>query len=162
MELRIATPDDWQASRDIRLRALTQDPAAFCSSLERESAFDEMQWRDRMLSGITVLAWGDAVPIGTVTVRPDPHEAAGSELVAMWVDPAHRHSGLADSLVTSIVDLAVAEGAREVTLWVAEDNVRARSLYERLGFELTGERDAMRPGVDQIRMRRNVSSTVNA
>ncbi len=156
MELRTATQADWQASRDIRLRALAQDPAAFCSTLEDERAFDEKKWKDRMRSSVTVLAWDDSIPVGTATLRLDPHEDGGRELVAMWVDPTHRHSGLADSLIASLIDCAVTEGAREVALWVAEDNARALSLYERSGFELTGEREVMRPGLDQIRMRRDL------
>ncbi|WP_344755421.1 GNAT family N-acetyltransferase [Leifsonella bigeumensis] len=153
MELRRATTDDWAASRDIRLRALSQDPNAFCSSLESESGFDEQRWRNRLGHGITVLAWEGSDPVGTVTGKPDPHEEGGREIVAMWVAPAHRGTGLADSLIASVVDWAATEGAHEVALWVAEDNSRARSLYERVGFAATGETDAMRPGVDQLRMR---------
>jgi ribosomal protein S18 acetylase RimI-like enzyme len=162
MDLRIASPEDWQASRDIRLRALAQDPAAFCSTLEGESALDEEQWRARMLTATTLLAWDGLAVVGTVTLQPDPHEDGGRELVAMWVDPAYRRSGLAGSLVASMVNRAVSVGAHEVALWVAEDNARARSLYERSGFELTGERDVMRPGVDQVRMRKELPGAVGA
>lgn len=162
MELRTATPGDWQAARGIRLRALAEDPAAFCSTLEAERAFDETVWRGRMLSAVTVLAWDGSSAVGTVTMRPDPCGNDGRELVAMWVDPVHRRSGLAEALIAAVVDRAVAEGALEVTLWVAEDNARARALYERSGFELTGERAVMRPGLDQVRMRRSLAGTVVA
>lgn len=160
MDLRDATPDDWQASRDVRLRALSQDPNAFCSSLERESDFAEHEWRDRLERGLTVLAWDGSRPIGTVTGKPDPHEDGGREIVAMWVDPAHRGIGISDALIASIVNWAAAQGAHEVALWVAEDNTRARSLYERCGFAETGEREVMREGVDQIRMRKALPAPV--
>lgn len=153
MELRRAVPDEWAASRDIRLRALSQDPNAFCSSLEHESGFDEKRWRDRLGRGTTILAWDGSDPVGTVTGVPDPHEEGGREVVAMWVDPAHRGSGLAGALLDSVIDWAEADGAHGVALWVAGDNSRARALYERTGFTVTGETEVMRPGVDQLRMR---------
>ncbi|MBB5632428.1 ribosomal protein S18 acetylase RimI-like enzyme [Cryobacterium mesophilum] len=156
MELRTAAPEDWQASREIRIRALSQDPDAFCSSLQREIGMADQEWRDRLERGTTVLAWDGESAVGTVTGKADPHEAGGREIVAMWVDPACRGTGLADALISRVVEWAGEDGAHEVALWVAEDNAHARSLYERTGFALTGEREPMRPGVDQVRMRREL------
>lgn len=153
MELRRASADDWEASRDVRLRALAQDPNAFCSTLEREAGFDEPTWRERLGRGITVLAWDGEEPVATVTGKADPHEAGGREVVALWVDPTQRGTGVADALLTFVIDWARGEGAHEVALWVAEDNSRARTLYECFGFTPTGERDVMRPGTDEIRLR---------
>ena len=48
MEIRRATVDDWEASRDIRLRALAESPDAFLSTLEREAAFDDEVWMSRL------------------------------------------------------------------------------------------------------------------
>lgn len=153
MELRRATAEDWQASREVRLSALTQNPDAFCATLESESAFDEQGWRDRLGRAHTILAWNGATPVGTVTGKLDPREEGGREIVAMWVNPGSRGTGLSDALIAAIIDWSRTEGAHEVALWVAEDNGHARALYERCGFSGTGERDVMRPGVDQIRMR---------
>jgi ribosomal protein S18 acetylase RimI-like enzyme len=157
MEFRRASADDWAAACDIRLRALEQDPTAFCSTLERESAFDEGVWRDRLGRAATILAWDGPLPVATGTLKPDPHEAGGCEIVAMWVDPSRRGTGLADELITSLVGRAEGEGAHEVALWVAEDNDRARALYARCGFVPTGEREPMRKDVDQVRMRRELA-----
>lgn len=94
MELRRAAANDWQAVRKVRLQSLTHDPDAFCSTLERESGFDEQLWKERLDRGGTVLAWDGAIPVGTVTGKNDPHEAGGREIVAMWVDPSQRGTGL--------------------------------------------------------------------
>ncbi len=176
MELRRAFANDWSAVRDVRLRALTQDPSAFCSTLDRELAFDEHAWRSRLADGITVLAWADDAPVATAAqdtqevsgapVTPmatargkaDPHEAGGKEIVGMWVDPAKRGSGVADSLISTVIEWAQSEGAHEVALWVAGGNDRARAFYERCGFTATGERDSMPSGVDQIRMRMSLTN----
>lgn len=153
VEIRQAHSDEWQLSRDVRLRSLADAPDAFCSSLETERAFDEEAWRSRLDRAHTVFAWeGDAV-VGAATGKPDPHEAGGHEIVGMWVDPAHRRGGVATALIDELVRRARDAGASSVALWVADGNERAQRLYEKCGFSATGQRDTMRPGVDEVRMR---------
>ena len=154
MEFQRAAPDEWRASRDIRLRALADAPDAFCSSLAGERDLDETVWRSRLERCYTVFARRGTDVVGTATGKADPHEEGGREIVAMWVDPAHRGRGVATALIDELVRWARVEGSPEIALWVAEDNDPARRLYERCGFLETEEREAMRPGVDQVRMRR--------
>lgn len=146
-------PDEWEASRDIRLLSLSSDPGAFCSSLERARSYDEATWRSRLAQNATVLAWDGGAAIGTATLKDDPHEPGGREIVAMWVDPGHRRSGVARALIDDLVGRARVDGVGSVALWVADDNERAKRLYAGCGFTFTGEREPMRPGVDQVRMR---------
>jgi ribosomal protein S18 acetylase RimI-like enzyme len=96
--------------------------------------------------------------MGTATGKPDPHEEGGREIVAMWVDPAHRGRGVGAELIDELVRWARSEGSPSIALWVAENNDPARRLYERCGFVATGERDVMRPGVDQVRMRQSTAA----
>jgi len=163
----VATPDQWELIREVRLRGLSEAPEAFCSTTQREVALGEEDWRARAGRSHLVLAFPgtDDVPgenddfaaIGTASGVPDPHEAGGRELVGMWVDPSSRGVGVADALIDEIARWASAEGATSLALWVAEDNARARHRYEKCGFTVTGEREPMRPGTDQIRMRRVLS-----
>ncbi len=145
--------EEWRLSRDVRLRALGEAPDAFCSTLERERGFDDSEWMARLERARTVFAWdGDAVA-GTATLKPDPHEDGGQEIVAMWVAPEHRRRGVSRAIIASLIESARMSGATSVALWVAEDNERALRAYASSGFVLTGQRDAMRPGVDEVRMR---------
>jgi ribosomal protein S18 acetylase RimI-like enzyme len=153
MEIRGATPDQWRVSRDIRLRALADAPDAFCSTLADERDFDEKIWKSRLERCYTVIAWSGTDAVGTATGKPDPHEEGGREIVGMWTDPAHRGVGIATALIGELIRGAAAEGFASIALWVAEDNAPARGLYEKCGFVATGQRDVMRPGVDQLRMR---------
>lgn len=159
MELRRATEHDWLAAREVRLQSLKQDPNAFCATLKDARRVTEQVWSERLDEGITVLAWDGEVPIATVTGKNDPHEVGGREIVALWVDPSHRGTGLADALIRSVIDWARSEGAHEIALWVAEDNDHALALYLRCGFLATEEREAMRPGVDQIRLRMGLTQS---
>jgi GNAT superfamily N-acetyltransferase len=102
-QVRRLVPADWAALREIRLAALAEAPYAFSSTLERELAFDEHQWRSRIGQGV------------------------------------------AAELVTAVCELARADGAEQVALWVTEVNDRARAFYRRVGFRETGERSLVRP-----------------
>jgi ribosomal protein S18 acetylase RimI-like enzyme len=64
-------------------------------------------------------------------------------LVSMWVDPRYRRRGVARALVDQAVRWAAERQAREVILWVADQNTAARRLYEQLGFRPTGERQPL-------------------
>jgi ribosomal protein S18 acetylase RimI-like enzyme len=154
-EIRCPGPDDWRDFRDVRLRALKDAPSAFGSSHERELAFGEDDWRLR-LTGLAFLAYAarDAeLPVGIVGGF-SPRDGTIA-LVAMWIDPAHRGSGLGDQLVSALVDAARGQGAAEVELRVTEGNVAAAKLYERCGFQYTGEREPLEsdPTLDTLIMR---------
>jgi ribosomal protein S18 acetylase RimI-like enzyme len=79
-------------------------------------------------------------------LRPIPARGlAGWHLISMWVSPAARGQGLADRLIAAVCDLARAEGAPELELWVTLRNDRARAFYQRAGFLATGDQQLVRP-----------------
>jgi GNAT superfamily N-acetyltransferase len=142
-----AGADDHGEARDVRLRALTDAPEAFASSLAREEAFDDDEWIRRVTDNAWYLARADGVTVGLACGIPEPDDDGGRHLVGMWVDPAFRGRGLADLLVAAVMAWARREGAQFVALWVVDGNDRARVFYERLGFEATGEQQPV-PGTD--------------
>jgi ribosomal-protein-alanine N-acetyltransferase len=56
------------------------------------------------------------------------------------VAPAHRGQGIADALLNTGLEAAVARGARVALLEVRESNAPARALYARWGFAVAGRR----------------------
>jgi RimJ/RimL family protein N-acetyltransferase len=82
----------------------------------------------------------DGAPAGIAAGCPSPERTG---LISMWVDPAHRGRRLADALIGAVLAWAVDEGARELTLWVADGNEAATRAYARAGFAPTGRRQPL-------------------
>ena len=158
IEVRRALPADWKVLRDIRLRALAESPWAFASTLAREEAFGEQDWRRRLEHGHCFLAWADGRPVGCVAGFADEELPQEQHLVAMWVEPAHRGTSAATELVEAVCRQARADGAVAVRLWVVDGNARARRFYERLGFTTTGLRQPVpsAPEADEELLRREL------
>jgi GNAT superfamily N-acetyltransferase len=150
-----AGADDRADVRDVRLRALADDPGAFASSLERERGLDDDEWLRRVTTNPWFLARADGATVGLACGIPEPDDEAGRHLVGMWVEPAFRGRGLADLLVAAVMAWARREGAGFVALWVVDGNDRALGFYERVGFEATGEQQPVpgRPEATESRMR---------
>ena len=149
VEITRLAPDQWSAYRQVRLAALAEAPYAFSSTLDRELGLGEHNWRQRIESSATFLAWVDGEPVGTATGLANKagqdHDIAGSwQLVAMWVNPQVRGTTLAGQLVEAVARHARSEGAPALTLWVTDVNARARAFYLRLGFRPTGVREPVR------------------
>jgi ribosomal protein S18 acetylase RimI-like enzyme len=158
METRRAGAGDWAALRRLRLRALADAPGAFASTLAAEVGFPEGVWRERAEGGpgsATFIAREGGVDVGLVTVFAEPEAPGRMHLVSMWVDPGHRRRGVARALVAEVVRWAGERRAREVILWVTDQNTTARRLYERLGFRPTGDRQPLpsNPAVTESRLR---------
>jgi GNAT superfamily N-acetyltransferase len=151
VEIRRLTEDDWEALRDVRLRALAEAPHAFGSTLERERDRTEEQWREwagrgrHGTGGATFAAVDDGRFVGLAAGFDEDEEGVpeGVHLVAMWVDPAARRQGIGAALVEAVVSWGRDRGAPEIHLWVADGNEAARSLYLRVGFEPTGVRQPL-------------------
>jgi ribosomal-protein-alanine N-acetyltransferase len=99
----------------------------------------------------------DAQPHGFVMAWA---AAGDSELLTVAVVPKARRRGVGAALVTAAGLVASARGAAAMHLEVAEDNIAARALYAKLGYEDAGRRHAYYAGegsaVDAIVMRRKL------
>lgn len=63
------------------------------------------------------------------------------------VDPGRRGAGVGRMLMEHLHDEARRRGAKQVRIKVYPDNVAARRLYERLGYEFEGEEDGQLVGL---------------
>ncbi|HEU5270839.1 MAG TPA: GNAT family N-acetyltransferase [Jatrophihabitans sp.] len=157
---------DWQLVRAARLRSLAADPSAFGSTLQRELAFTDAEWQDRLRTATWFLALPDpaadpppdpppgqpadptpdpaadpadpADPVGVTLIRPLTGENADFEINAMWVAPELRGQRIGEALLGAALAGATEAGARTVRLWVTVGNTGAAALYTRYGFKPTG------------------------
>ncbi|MCD2192203.1 GNAT family N-acetyltransferase [Actinomycetospora endophytica] len=144
-----AGADDTEEARDVRLRALADAPEAFAASREQEEAFDDAEWKRRVTTNAWFLARADGHAVGLACGIPEPQDDDGRHLVGMWVEPDFRGRGLSDLLVAAVMAWARREGAQTLALWVVDGNHRALGLYDRLGFESTGEQQPV-PGRSEV------------
>jgi ribosomal protein S18 acetylase RimI-like enzyme len=177
VRVRPVRADEWETLRELRLRALAGAPDAFAGTHAEEAAVPEELWRRRAAGGPDVVTFvavvhdGPAPPagdragpaaasggeaIGMATVRLEGREPLRGHLLGMWVDPAHRHRGVARALIDQVARWAGSRGAAELVLWVVDRNSAARRLYQRAGFEPTGERQPLpsRPELSESKLRR--------
>lgn len=133
-EVTLAGPEEWRAYREIRLAALTDSPHAFGSTLDRETALTETEWRQRLQRSATFFGYRDGKLLATATGLPQPDGTA--EIVGVWAHPSARGTGLARATVEAVLDWAADRPS--VGLWVAQDNPGAEKLYLSLGFRRTG------------------------
>jgi RimJ/RimL family protein N-acetyltransferase len=144
-----AEPEEWQRLRDVRLAALAESPEMFGSTLAKEQSFDEAEWRRRAERPATFLASREGVDVGMAGVYEFDD---GWYVMGMWLAPATRGTGALEALVNACESVAQDAGAPTVTLGVMEDNPRGRRAYLRLGYDLTGAREHVRDGRDELFM----------
>jgi ribosomal protein S18 acetylase RimI-like enzyme len=70
--------------------------------------------------------------------RPSPDARDAGELYAMNLDPEHWGKGIGRSLLRHAMEAMRSAGHTQAILWVAPQNVRARSLYESGGWRADG------------------------
>lgn len=139
LQVRRLDAADWERLRDLRLRALSDSPMAFCSTLAREQVFEPGEWRSRAARPVTVVASRDGEDVGMAGVFEDDGEWC---VMGMWVAPEARGTGVVEALVDACVEHVRAAGVPRVHLWVRVGNDRGRRTYERLGFTDTGQRQS--------------------
>lgn len=104
----------------------------------------------------TVLAEGaDGSVLGWVRFGDDPDDAANGHIYSLYVRPSAGGRGVGRRLLEHGVESC---GARAVTLWVFEENARARRLYSAAGFAPDGRR-RVEPeyGAQELHLTRPVS-----
>jgi GNAT superfamily N-acetyltransferase len=125
----------------VRLRALATDPDAFLQTLEEAETFPAERWRERARPSeraVTFVHEQHGAFDGMVSAFVGD-DAETVILVAMWVAPHLRGSGIAGELVERVIEWSRGSGRTRVVLSVEGGNERAARLYEKCGFV---ERDA--------------------
>jgi GNAT superfamily N-acetyltransferase len=136
-------------------------PAA---ELRRGGFIQASRWRDRLdhppPGWSTFVAERDGLVVGFTSVGPSRDERGLGELYAIYVDPDEWSTGAGRALIERAEEQLRGD-YEEVTLWVLEQNPRARRFYEHAGWAEDGERKAeARWGVraPEVRYRKRFTS----
>ncbi len=150
--IRRLEPSDVDAFRAVRLAALRLHPEAFGASYEDEMALDRGQFSERLTAaGFTRFgafdAHGAMVGLVGLRIQSGAKQRHKAFLFSMYVDTAHRGTGLAQQLVEAVIAAAREAGAILLQLTVAAGNVPAQRLYRGMGFTTYGiERRSLKIG----------------
>lgn len=142
VELRLATLDDAAAGARMHLACWREaysgvvDADLLAARLENVETWEDA-WREHVLHGPSrMLAVRDGVPLGFAVAGPnrDP-ELSSPELYALYVRFPWWGRGVGQALFDAVVEPG------PCSLWVLEDNPRARAFYVRNGFRPDGARE---------------------
>ena len=109
----------------------------------------------------TFVAEDDARVVGFASVGPSRDERGVGELYAIYVDPDAWSTGAGRALILRAEEQLASE-YEEATLWVLEDNPRARRFYEVAGWRADGARkveDRWGVAAAEVRYRKRLSSS---
>jgi len=163
--IRLATGTDAEAIERIRIRAWQRayrhifDPAAL-DRIEPDSRRFEHDLERPPPGRATFVAELEGRVVGFALVGPSRDERNVGELYAIYVDPESWSLGAGQGLICR-AEKQLAGEYREATLWVLEENTRARSFYERAGWRPDGARTLFeRTGfaAPEVRYRKLLSS----
>jgi len=143
MKIRQLTPTDAENYRTIRLEALKNKPEAFSSSYEDEVEFSVEKYRGRFNNDHTYTfgAFEGGNLVGTVTLICETRKKIRhrATIVAMYVKPDQRKSGVGKSLMNVAINKAKElEKIEQIYLAVTVGNDPAKRLYTSLGFVTYG------------------------
>ena len=97
--------------------------------------------KSKMEAGSSIYLLIADVPVGVVSVT-------GNLIEDLYVLPERQNRGYG----TELLRFAIAECTDTPMLLILENNVRAKRLYERLGFSETGRRNVITNGLDEIEL----------
>ena len=144
-------------------------PDEFLASLAIDAR--EIAWRSRLESDEEDLApaWvaeRDGAVVGYLVSGPPRDEDAppdAAEIYAIYVAPEQWRSGTGRALLGVAGAEWASRGTRTLVLWVFDENARARSFYEALGWTADGSRREIDWGgftTAEVRYRRPANGSV--
>jgi GNAT superfamily N-acetyltransferase len=118
MQVRRLAPDEWPAYRAIRLRALTDSPAAFGATYADEAALSDAEWQERSnrSDAAVFVVDGPGALLAMAIGGPAPGYPNAAALFGMWIDPTARGKGLGEALIDAVKAWAVEAGYRDRAL----------------------------------------------
>lgn len=134
--------DRWQEFKELRLRALVQNPCAFDSSPEEESHLSEEVWRERLEDhhGFKVFAEKDGRLIAKMEVEWRDIKKVNfiAEVYGVFIEEHYRGQNLGKLLMDEVERVSRTHNIQKLWLDVVVTQQAAMKLYKKLGFREIG------------------------
>jgi ribosomal protein S18 acetylase RimI-like enzyme len=167
VSIRLATPEDAEEIAWLHVHAsLTAYRPIFGDGYSGEDLGERTDYWRRMLLGDLTLAW--TPPEKTYVAITREERIAGfcavgasrdddgdgdGEVFLLYIAPEQWRAGIGQQLFEAGVAYLRERGFPSLTLWVLEDNIRARSFYEKNGWRPDGARKPSYRKADLSQMR---------
>lgn len=133
-------PEEWKQYRDLRLRALKEEPQAFGSTYEENALHPDEYWEKRIEDTINkntqwlVFAKLDGVLIGMAGAFAEK-EPDNAHVIAVYVAPEARGKGISKQLMKELLNrIKTNKLIKKIIVEVNPEQVAALNLYKNSGF----------------------------
>lgn len=141
MEIKKLDSTRWREFRDLRLRALINDPIAFGRSYEYEKSFSHHEWKRILGNERFLFALVDDQIVGMIGYNFSDQTKTKhiAEIIGVYVDPKFRGMKIGYQLIKEIIRLIKSNKFKKVKLGVNTQQKSALRLYQKFGFEIVGK-----------------------
>jgi ribosomal protein S18 acetylase RimI-like enzyme len=141
LSIKIATPNDWETFKTIRLEAFKEEPAAFSTLYEEASTYKDTYWKDMLEdeNNIILISYFDGKPVGLIRAALKDEDVAPDTAYvgSLYVHKDFRGKGIGKMLFNRLIEeVSKHSEINFLRLWVNEEQTTAINLYQTLGFKL--------------------------
>ena len=140
----------WTEFRDLRLRALQSEPAAFAQPYVAACDYPDSLWQSRLQDvhdGLSWIAFADRAGtlVGMIGAfqSDEDRERRNATVWGFFVDEHERGQGIGNALLTALRGQLAATGILTATLTVNREQAAAIHLYEQHGFRIVSHEIAL-------------------
>jgi GNAT superfamily N-acetyltransferase len=139
--IRKLTVGDLVAYRALHRFGILESPEGFVDVVETDAARPDKAVEAMLARGEAWGAFDGERLLGKLTIDALPYPSLDHTfwIHAVYVHPDGRGTGASGHLIRAAIADAKTKGALRVALWVNGVNTHARGLYERMGFQQTGQ-----------------------
>lgn len=138
-------PQQWESYKDLRLRALKEEPQAFSSTYEDSVKYPDSFWQERLKQAYVgnsqwLLFAKQADNLVGMAGAYVADEEDAAEVVGVYVAREVRGQGISKKLVVDLINkIKQDKSIKKLLIGVNPEQVAAMGLYQGLGFKIIGE-----------------------
>lgn len=106
--------------------------------------------QDSPYTGFVLKVNDEFVATSSISLARDETMSGWGEIISIYVLPQYFNQGYGRSLFSYSVKQLYDKGFKNIYLWVLEENIQARSFYERHGFFHNGDKTAINIGGKEL------------